>query len=107
MQRIWVLLAGILLPFTIVHPAAAQEQSCAGVFQTTSREFARGPAAKRIQRQVRQKAPVEWSAAVAAKCPRLDPSWQRAKQRKTQCGYFSSSYRYTCTLYGRPPLKRR
>ena len=95
MHRIGVLLAAGVLQaaalFATAGLAAAQEQSCAGVFQNSSREFARGPEAKRIQRQVRQKAPVAWSAAVAAQCPRLDPIWLRAKQRKINCGYFSSS----------------
>ncbi len=111
MHCLWVLPAGLailaLSQLTTTAPAQAQAQTCAGVFQNTSREFARGAEAKRVKRSVRQKGPAEWSAAVAKSCPRLDPSWQRAKKRKTQCGYFSSSYRYTCTLYGRPALKRR
>jgi hypothetical protein len=111
MHQLCVLLAALAIlagsPLATTTPASAQEQTCTGVFMATSREFARGPAAKRIQRRVRQAGPGTWSAAVAAKCPRLDPSWQRATKRKTNCGYFSSSYRYSCALSGVPALKRR
>jgi hypothetical protein len=92
---------------TTALPAAAQAPGCAGPFANTSRAFARGPEQKRIMRQVQRLAPTEWSTAVAKACPRLNPTWARAKNRKTSCGFFSSSLRYTCTLTGTPALKRR
>jgi hypothetical protein len=92
---------------TTAPAAVAQVPTCAGTFENTSRAVARGPEQKRIMRHVQRIAPSEWSAAVTKSCPRLNPSWSRAKSRKTACGFFSSSMRYTCTLTATPALKRR
>jgi hypothetical protein len=93
--------------FAAAPPAFAQAPTCTGAIRNASVAIAREPGQKRIMREVRRKAPAEWSAAVVKQCPRLDPSWPRAKKRTSECGFFSSSMRYTCVLVGTPALKKR
>jgi hypothetical protein len=99
-----MLLSVVLTPTL---PAFAQAPTCTGAIRNVSVAVARGPEQKNIMREVRRKAPAEWSAAVAKQCPRLDPTWLRAKKRTVKCGFFSSSLRYTCILVGAPALKKR
>jgi hypothetical protein len=57
--------------------------------------------------KVKRTAPDAWSKQVATLCPSVDPSWSRARNKTVKCGYYSSSYRYTCTVIATPARKRR
>ena len=70
-------------------------------------DLRRSPDYPRARRQAQRDAPVKWSEIVARNCPGYDPRWSRARKKTTQCGFLSSSQRYSCVLTGIPARKRR
>jgi hypothetical protein len=91
--------------------AVAQAVNCRGAIENTGPgrvvRAPQAPDALPIKRQVQREAPAAWAKAVALACPNADPTWTRARKRKTTCGFFSSSLRYSCSLTGVPALRRR